>query len=71
MVDIHNDIVVWLSIITLRKGNCERRNAGMRNGSNVVHTGNYTEMMQKSRSTVASQQLYTAQPSSVGPAAYP
>ena len=46
-IDIHNDIVVWLSIMTLRKGNCESRNAGTRNGSNVVHTGNYTEMMQE------------------------
>ena len=52
-------------------GNCESRNAGTRNGSNVASHRKLWH--RKSRSTVASQQLLrvATQPSFVGPAAYP
>ena len=62
------------SVYLWRKGNCESRNAGTRNGtrngSNVVSHRKYTEMMQE---VTISQRLLrvTAQPSFVGPAAYP
>ena len=56
----------------MKAGTQERRTE---RGMEVMwfHTENYTEMMQEVTSMVASQQLLhvTAQPSSIGPAAYP